>query len=303
MHTLMANRNNAEALEIDRASWIYRLSGWVLLSIILAIAAPYGEAMKLDFTGRLGYWATVNAMAIVMAVAVRRAVVKRFARESLSVLISIAILQSLVLGPSIWVVNNYAFGFDVAGPVWLAELVMVVLLVALCVALIRYEVGRVRAFAAAEQGSFPLPAIDERPRPAFLDKADPPLPGEVLLVSAADHYLDVVTTQAEGRVLLRFRDALIDLENVPGFRIHRSHWVAASEVTRVQQDGRRHVVVLRSGKTLPVSDAYVDGLRRVGLLEDCATGNRIGRGPSTRVSARGETSRASSGRSQNMPPV
>lgn len=299
----MANRNNSDALEAERASWIYRLSGWVLLSFLLAVAAPYGDAMQLDFFGRLGYWASVNAMAILMAVAVRRFVLRRFSQETLAVLIAIAVLQALTLGPSIWVVNNYAFGFDVAGPVWLAELVMVVLLVALCVALIRYEIGRVRAFAAAEQGSVPLPELDEGHRPAFMDQPYPPLPGEVLLVSAADHYLDVMTTQAQGRVLLRFRDALTELEAVPGFRIHRSHWVAAQELIRVRPEGRRHVAELRSGKTLPVSDAYVDELRLAGLVEACATGKRIGRGPSTRISARGDTSRVNSGRSQNSPPV
>ncbi|PWK59402.1 LytTr DNA-binding domain-containing protein [Roseicyclus mahoneyensis] len=299
----MANGNTSEASAGGRATWIYRWSGWALLSCLLAFAAPYGEAMSLDFFGRLGYWASINAMAIMMAVFVRNLVLRWFPSESLAVLIAIAILQALTLGPSIWLVNNYAFGFDISGPVWLAELVMVVLLAALCVALIRYEVGRVRAFAAAEQGSVLLPEIDQNHRPGFLDQPDPPLAGEVLLVSAADHYLDVVTTQAQGRVLLRFRDALIDLETVPGFRIHRSHWVAASELTLVRQEGRRHVAELRSGKSLPVSDAYVEGLRLAGLMEECATGKRIGRGPSTRISARGEKRHASSGRSQSIPPV
>ncbi len=169
----MANGNDSEAPDKNRLVWIYRGSGWFLLSCILAFAAPYGETMQLDFLGRLGYWASVNAVAIMMAIVVRDLVLRWFPSESLSVLIAIAILQAITLGPLIWLANKYAFGFDVAGPVWLAEFVLVVLLASLCVALIRYEVGRVRAFAAAEQGSVPLPAADPRHRPAFLDKPDP----------------------------------------------------------------------------------------------------------------------------------
>lgn len=285
-------------------AWLYRGSVWVLLSCLLAFAAPYGAEMQLDFAGRLGYWASINALAILMAIGVRALVLRQVGSETLAVLLVIAILQALTLGPAIWVVNNHVFGFEVGGAAWLAELVLVVLLVALCVALIRYEIRRVRMFALAEQGGVPSHEGNRQPpRPAFLDQPDRPLPGAVLLVSAADHYLDVVTTKARGRVLLRFRDALSDLQHVPGYRIHRSHWVAAEELLRVRPDGRRHVAELRSGSTLPVSDAYVEGLRRAGLMEGCTNGKRTGRAPRTRMSASGDIRPASSGRSHHSPPV
>lgn len=290
-------------MKLAGGAWLYRLSAWALLSCLLAFAAPYGEQMRLGFAGRLGYWSSVNAMAIVMAVVVREAVLLRFAQETLAVLLSIAVLQAVTLGPAIWFVNIHVFGFDVASSVWLAELVLVVLLAALCVALIRYEVRRVQDFARAQHGGVALPVVERPHRPAFLDQTEDPLPGDVLVVSAADHYLDVVTTEARGRVLMRFRDALIALEDVPGFRIHRSHWVAASEVVRVRPDGRRHLADLRSGAVLPVSDAYVDDLRRADLLSDCAIGKRTGVAPRTIISAPGDINPARSGRSQNSPPV
>lgn len=286
-------------------AWVYRVGAWALLSVALAIAAPYGEEMQLGLWGRLGYWTSINALAILLALGVRHVIVNRFPKETLGVLLSIAVVQALVLGLTVWLVNIHVFGFALHGAAWLAELMLIMLLVALCVAMIRYEVARIRSFAALENGSIPAkPARREGPsRPAFLDRMDPPLDGQVLAVSAADHYLDIVTTKGRGRVLMRFRDALAELEGVPGFRLHRSHWVAASEVVRVRPDGRRHVADLRSGKALPVSDAYIDDLRAAGLVDDGSNGSLSGGIPASRISALSPKRRDTSGRSQNMPPV
>ncbi len=286
-------------------AWVYRLGAWALLSVALAIAAPYGNEMVFGFWERLGYWTSVNALAILLATFIRHVMLMRFPKETLSVLLAIAMVQAVVLGVAVWLVNIHVFGFSLQGPAWLAELMLIMLLVCLCVAMIRYEIARIRSFAIRDSGSLPGDAAppDAPCRPAFLDRMDPPLEGEVLAVSASDHYLEVVTTKGRGRVLMRFRDALTELEAVPGYRIHRSHWVAASEVLRVRPDGRRHVADLRSGKALPVSDAYVEDLRTAGLVADCLNGNRIGEGPSSSISALSLRSRESSGRSQNMPPV
>lgn len=287
------------------SAWVYRGVAWALLSVALAIAAPYSLEMEFGFWQRLGYWTSVNLLAIGLATGIRHGMLRWFPVETLGVLLSIAVVQSLVLGFTVWTVNLHVFGFDLQGKVWLAELTLIMLLICLCVAMIRYEVARVRSFVTQEQGSLPAQQEDRvvPPRPAFLDRGETPLEGEVLVVSAADHYLDVVTTEGQGRVLMRFRDALSELEAFPGFRIHRSHWVATSELVRVRPEGRRHVADLRSGQALPVSDAYVDDLRRAGLLADDAIGKRIGTGPRTSMSASSAIRCASSGRSQNRPPV
>lgn len=303
---------------VSRMIWVYRTAAWALLSLAVAFAGPYNDVMSYDFMQRLGYWSSVNALAIIVAAFIRAVILKRFPGETMGLLLGVACAQALVLGPMIWTLNTHVFGFETEGLGWLAELTLIMLLIALCVALVRYEVARARRQAQAQaqaqalagaQGEAQLALgaeqdVAERPRrPGFLDRADPDLPGEVLVVSAADHYLDVITTEGRGRVLMRFRDAMIELDSVPGYRIHRSHWVAVSELVRVRLDGRRHLADLKSGNSLPISDAYVDELRRAGLMDDDASGRRIGDGPKTNMSASGDTSRSNSGRSQNNPPV
>jgi hypothetical protein len=115
-----------------------------------------------------------------------------------------------------------------------------------------------------------LPEIcpDGTPCPAFLRRLDPALGHEVVSVSADDHYLLVQTECGEGRVLMRFRDALDELAELEGLQIHRSHWVAEGAVARVIQRGRRHMAVLQCGAELPVSQSYLPDLRRTGVVID-----------------------------------
>jgi hypothetical protein len=129
------------------------------------------------------------------------------------------------------------------------------------------------------------------------------VPGDLLRVSADDHYLHVHTEAAEARVFMRFRDALLELAHLPGFQIHRSHWVAAHAVLRVRAEGRRFVMDLCDGTVLPVSQSYLEPLRIAGLYDPRGMGSMMGGVPSKIAVAAGPISSDSSGRSQNSPPV
>lgn len=284
--------------------WACRVLTWVVLSLALTVAAPFDDVMSYAFGQRLVYWSFVNALVILVAVLVRHVVLARVRDETLVVLTGIALAQALVLGPLLWVLNLYLLGFAVGGILWLAELTLIMGLVAFCVALIRYEVMRARRLAEAQAAAPGAELPMEGPqRPGFLDRGETSLAGELRVVSADDHFLHVTTTSQSGRVRMRFRDALSELDQIPGYRIHRSHWVAKAELVAVRPDGRRHLAYLRSGGVLPVSDAYLEDLRAAGLVQDRAIGKRTGPLPRTSISAPGAIRSDSSGRSQNSPPV
>ena len=114
--------------------------------------------------------------------------------------------------------------------------------------------------AAQDDDSHPQP-------PAFLRRLEADIGSELSYVSADDHYLQVVTAQGQGRILFRFRDALEDLAEVPGYRIHRSHWVAQAALIEVRQSNRRHYAILRDGTELPISKAHLEQLRADGWLD------------------------------------
>ena len=112
---------------------------------------------------------------------------------------------------------------------------------------------------------------------ALVSQADLPdlvrrLPAElgqdIIRLSASDHYVEVYTRQGHALVLLRFSDALAELDGADGLQIHRSHWVARSAIHRLVAKGRNLFVELDDGTTLPVSRSRFAQIRNAGFQEE-----------------------------------
>lgn len=86
----------------------------------------------------------------------------------------------------------------------------------------------------------------------------------ILAVEAEDHYLRVHTDAGEELITARFRDALEELAATPGFRIHRSWWVAADAIDQVRWLRGRGELRLTSGLTAPVSRSQAGKLKDAG---------------------------------------
>lgn len=88
---------------------------------------------------------------------------------------------------------------------------------------------------------------------------------ELVAVEAEDHYIQVHSTRGKELVYYRFRDALQELESVPGLQIHRSAWVSRRHVTGLDGRGRKLEVVLDTGDRLGVSLSNRGALQQAGL--------------------------------------
>lgn len=80
--------------------------------------------------------------------------------------------------------------------------------------------------------------------------------GEVLRVSAQDHYLEIVCGEEKFLLRGRMRDALSILakvSNCEGVQVHRSHWVASKHVKQIRRHGRDTRLLLSDGTEVPVA--------------------------------------------------
>ena len=100
------------------------------------------------------------------------------------------------------------------------------------------------------------------PAPAFLERFDPPVTGQIFAVQAQEHYVRVVTAEGAGTTLYRFGDALRELEGLTGLQVHRSFWVADAGVAALKQGRRGLRIVLRNGEQVPVSARHADLVQR-----------------------------------------
>ncbi len=94
----------------------------------------------------------------------------------------------------------------------------------------------------------------------FLERLPADIGSDLVSLSMQDHYMEVVTLEGTTTLHMKLADALEELKNYPGLRVHRSHWVAESEVQTLKRQGRNSIALLKDGRTLPVSARYKKAL-------------------------------------------
>ncbi|SDD83627.1 LytTR family DNA-binding domain-containing protein [Kordiimonas lacus] len=115
----------------------------------------------------------------------------------------------------------------------------------------------------------PKPAPEQKGPPPgylFLRRLPAPLGQGLLCLQMEDHYIRAYTDKGDTLVRMRLKDAVAELEGFGGLQVHRSWWVALDMIESVRKDGRRHLIHLKGGMTVPVSKTFEGSLREAGYL-------------------------------------
>ena len=78
--------------------------------------------------------------------------------------------------------------------------------------------------------------------------------------------MEAVTTAGSTLVLMRFVDAVAELDGAGGLRVHRSYWVARRHVEGAARQDGRTTLRLTGGHEVPVSRTYMSAVRAAGLV-------------------------------------
>lgn len=79
-------------------------------------------------------------------------------------------------------------------------------------------------------------------------------------LKAEGNYVDVIGATSHQLLAYRFSRAVEEFGLI-GIQVHRSYWVARDAVCHVARSGKNTVVVLKSGRTVPVSNRYLLAVR------------------------------------------
>ncbi len=96
--------------------------------------------------------------------------------------------------------------------------------------------------------------------------------GEVWLISAADHYVEISTRNGTHMHRMTMKSAVEKAGPSKGLRVHRSHWVAFAAMLSLEKDGERTMLTLRSGQRVPISQKNV-AMVACFLDRDCPDGS------------------------------
>lgn len=234
---------------------------WALVSLFAAAAGPFGTFEGMGFLGRLGYWAVIVAVSILLTLGQKRLL--RGQAEGwrlVSQLPYAGILALLAHGMNLLLFPHWG-GWQDLGFLFVVTF-SVVLLIEISVFLVRVYLLQPEDSADGTSQDRGLEVGTETRflRRLPLDKRAP-----LIRLEAQDHYLLVVTERGSESLLLRLGDAEAELAEV-GLRVHRSHWVALGQVQQHRRDKGRDFLQMTDDSLVPVSRSYKASVQAAGLL-------------------------------------
>jgi len=226
------------------------------LSIWLIVTGPFGTYDGATILQRAFYWPIVTGLGVAVAIAVRQSIAQHapdLGYWNRSILHA-AILAGIMALPVFLVISEMVPDADSSDTApGIVEAGTGIFATAMGLHLLRCSMSR-------------RPKTQEsRNWPPLLARLPQHQRGAVLRLSSSDHYVHVVTDRGAEPLLMRFADAIAELDGVDGLRVHRSHWVARAAVTGVQSDRGRMFLEICDGTKVPVSRSYRAAVEAAGL--------------------------------------
>ena len=231
------------------------LVAWPVLAVLFAVSGSFGGGEHLAFVPRTAFWLLIVGLSLAFGVAVRVAIERRW-REAdyFAASLTSSVLSSGVLGFVLPPLAQWMLDLPAAAVPSPAVVAVTVLLLGGGMTLLRYLLLQ----------DAPAGSAGDDTRPKLLGRLPDEVGGALLHLSVSDHYVEVATDRGTGRVLMRFSDAIEEVAQVDGLRVHRSHWVARAAVAAVERDNGRTFLTLTNGTRVPVSRAYERAVASLG---------------------------------------
>ena len=242
-------------------SWMRRLAAevalWVAVGVVMGFLGPFGS-MERSLGERLLYWQACMVGGGAIGVAID-APVRRILSQFWPRLLAVSALMTPPVTLLVGLLNHWMAGMrlsldNVATP-WFQ--VFIVCFAAMCLRQLAW--AQPPLVAAAESESQADPTTTFRQRLSAKRRA-----AELMAVEAEDHYLRVHTDAGDELITARFGDALAELAAAPGFRTHRSWWVAANAIEDVRWLRGRGEARLKCGLVVPISRSQAAPLKAAG---------------------------------------
>lgn len=221
-----------------------RLVIYAAVAVILIVVSPFGTDKILSWPGRIGYWGVSTLLICFISDIVTRASNAFFTDDKpVHQIAANTVLTCLAVTTVIFLVNMSVWGSDPKVPGFF-DLLLIVAPISLAVSCtIHFLIRNLRS----------QPDKKEVP---FFKRLPHHLGTELSYLSMQDHYVEVVTSKGKEMLLMRFSDALAELEDYDGLQIHRSHWVSKEAVAGHKRIDGKLFLQMVDNTELPVSRSF-----------------------------------------------
>lgn len=234
--------------------------GLVAVISILTVVGPFDTQRVMTLPTRLVYWSIISVTTFfagqtvsffALAVLTNKGVHQWLAR----------LIGGILTGPTVaiivWAINIYLFDMDISHnySFWVFAGYTTVISIAVIVLFSLVSTDNLTPASPAQPAS-----------KAFFGRLPKHLGAQLISLEAQDHYLKVTTTKGNELILMRLSDAIKELENYAGARVHRSWWVAFDEIAKAERLSGRAQLTMNDGNIVPVSRANIKILVAKGIL-------------------------------------
>ena len=235
----------------------------VCLLALFAFTGPFGTYDTLGPLGRVAYWSVALGVNWVVCASVNMLTLRAMAGTSWprrALALAGANVLAAVPGTAVVFTAETLFRPGYVDAEVLPTAYVSVVVVMLAISGLVLVVSRAWGPASA--------AVDDAAgvgTERFLDRLPAHVGRDIVCLRMADHYVEVFTTAGSTLILMRFSDAVSELEAADGLRVHRSHWVSRRHVTGAARRNGRTILRLTGGREVPVSRGYLADVRAAGL--------------------------------------
>jgi hypothetical protein len=227
------------------------------VGLVMAALGPYRTLDVPDLL-RTAYWLAAVIGAGLIGIVVDLALESRI-RGFWARIAVVSLVMTLPVTPFIYVLNAYML--DLPRRPWLLpQLAWQVLVVALLIMALRALLWR----RIVETRTIVAPPLPEAERAFRLRLSARRRGARLIALEAEDHYVRVHTDAGSELVSMRFSEAVEELAQAHGYRLHRSWWASAEAVEAVRWKRGTGEVRLTGGIAAPVSRSCAAALKEAG---------------------------------------
>lgn len=232
----------------------------LLLSAVGLVMAQLGPYRTIDAPPllRTAYWLLAVFGSGLAGILAERAIAKRVRGFWLRIAIASVVITPPV---TLYIYALNAVMLDLPRRWWLLpQLAWQVLVVMLLLMTLRGLLWR----RVVETRTIVMPPLPEAERDFRLRLSAKRRTAQLIAVEAEDHYVRVHTDAGSELIAMRFSDALEELAQAYGYRVHRSWWVPAEAIEGVRWTRAGGEVRLAGGLVAPVSRSCAATLKSAG---------------------------------------
>jgi hypothetical protein len=227
------------------------------VGLVMAALGPYRTLDVPDLV-RIAYWLVAVSGAGLAGILVDLTLGPHIRAFWLRIA-AVSIVATLPVTPFIYALNAYML--DLPRRPWLVgQLAWQVLVVSLLIMALRALMRR----RIVETRTILVPPLPEAERNFRLRLSARRRGARLVALEAEDHYVRVHTDAGSELVSMRFAEAIEELAQAHGYRLHRSWWVSAEAIEAVRWRRGSGEAQLTGGIVAPVSRSCATALKEAG---------------------------------------